>query len=836
MVQRKVPSELGIQADHVKSEKRLGNLKPSSCQHQDGKNRGPDMKKKMKRSRSIKLSDIESLKSSPLRNTVSEHGKPPPLSTPAATTTPQKQPMIKTSGGSPNYMKATSSSEARKERSHISSLNTPTSSDSKNLRTRNSSNSKLSSASSDKPTRSLTRTSSLKLVRTLTKTPSFKPARSATKKCSRVALCADMDVQTATCSSTLKDSKFPAYLMLNPGGTEAEGTSVLKVCPYTYCSLNGHHHAPLPPLKCFLKAKRRSVKAQRSVKLEVPSPCKVEPSVDGTEEISSELLIFSTEKHLQHEETGMDFYIEIYAKTAADGAEATEKHTEDDEGTRDFAGEHKKEENKSSIYGGIEVAHEQDNRKQGAEKVADASSYLEISYASTEEDDNISEASDMDWEEGQFLTSEIHTEADYSHKPEKEYCINVEYLSKIKQLDLPDGLQNIASDDMISNCTEEILVDEVLQELFEEETASFDTQSRDCDSEMEDMLQELSEKEKSQTDGDSTRDQPSSIEDAFEDPTTVEENREEAEGDLTGDANASTSMGEPTTESAVANIESSNIIQISDASLGSSEVDQDDVEVNDKQNHIIGEAFLSDNLAGDTNSIQELVTEIEPAKHCDHLLDSHHESINIDENQKLSEEDQDVVNKFRIPTSTDSEEQYNSRISKISTAENDTGEVEKMEGEACTEPDTAETVLAANNEMRSRLGSRYLREGRNSSEELASICNRKWTIQCKKPTINSEEERNFNPREPNFLPVVPDPEAEKVNLKHQNMDDKKNSEEWMLDYALQQAVTKLAPARKRKVALLVEAFEAVLPVPKYETHFRNTSAAFTHTRPMQACS
>jgi hypothetical protein len=68
------------------------------------------------------------------------------------------------------------------------------------------------------------------------------------------------------------------------------------------------------------------------------------------------------------------------------------------------------------------------------------------------------------------------------------------------------------------------------------------------------------------------------------------------------------------------------------------------------------------------------------------------------------------------------------------------------------------------------------------------------------------------------------------------MDDRKNSEEWMLDYALRQAVTKLAPARKRKVALLVEAFEKVLPTPKYETHMRHTSATFSHTRPIQACS
>ncbi|KAB2631190.1 hypothetical protein D8674_008709 [Pyrus ussuriensis x Pyrus communis] len=74
-----------------------------------------------------------------------------------------------------------------------------------------------------------------------------------------------------------------------------------------------------------------------------------------------------------------------------------------------------------------------------------------------------------------------------------------------------------------------------------------------------------------------------------------------------------------------------------------------------------------------------------------------------------------------------------------------------------------------------------------------------------------EKVKKFSPRGPRYLPFEPDPEAEKVHLKHLNMDDRKNSEEWMLDYALQQAVSRLTPARKRKVSLLVEAFETVIP-------------------------
>ncbi|KAL0359592.1 UNVERIFIED_CONTAM: Calmodulin binding protein PICBP [Sesamum angustifolium] len=74
-----------------------------------------------------------------------------------------------------------------------------------------------------------------------------------------------------------------------------------------------------------------------------------------------------------------------------------------------------------------------------------------------------------------------------------------------------------------------------------------------------------------------------------------------------------------------------------------------------------------------------------------------------------------------------------------------------------------------------------------------------------------EKVRKFNPRKPRHLPLNPDPEAEKVNLRPQTVDERKNAEEWMLDYALRQAVSQLAPTQKRKVALLVKAFETVVP-------------------------
>lgn len=77
-----------------------------------------------------------------------------------------------------------------------------------------------------------------------------------------------------------------------------------------------------------------------------------------------------------------------------------------------------------------------------------------------------------------------------------------------------------------------------------------------------------------------------------------------------------------------------------------------------------------------------------------------------------------------------------------------------------------------------------------------------------------EDVRKLNPKPSQQIPLTSDPEEEKINLKQQMMDERKKAEQWMLDYAVQHIVTKLTPARKRRVAMLVEAFEAVVPLPE----------------------
>lgn len=112
--------------------------------------------------------------------------------------------------------------------------------------------------------------------------------------------------------------------------------------------------------------------------------------------------------------------------------------------------------------------------------------------------------------------------------------------------------------------------------------------------------------------------------------------------------------------------------------------------------------------------------------------------------------------------------------------------------------------------------------------------NLKKVILLKRFIKSLEKVRKFNPREPRYLPLEPDKGAEKVHLRHQNMEDRKNAEEWMLDHALQQVVAKLTPARKRKVELLIEAFETVTPMLEVKVGQRHSPAVSPQPRLINA--
>ncbi|XP_051144558.1 calmodulin binding protein PICBP [Andrographis paniculata] len=591
-----------------------------------------DLKKKKKKKTttvSINPSEMEAVvrQRNPIKeNQPGEPPPPPPLEVVADAATPRKQsPVRSPAAKTPNYMRSTTSSDARKEQSRVSSKSP--SSDCLDSRRKGLKSSRLKTLASGNKA-----TAAMKTTRTLTKNSSFKLTRaSVIRKCSPVALCENFDAQKATCSSTLKDCKFPAYLSLNPGGTESVGTSAVKVCPYTYCSLNGHRHAPVPPLKCFLSARRRMVKAQRSIKLGCLSPRRGKPV-----EVTVQDHVESPRINPQSE----DFFVEIFCKTMGDAAEF--EHT-------------------ASIDESNKIAAEE----QPVEMLLDAQPI----------DESLDENGDAGF-------------TDISDQNEDQ--------------SLEDGkLETYDKDYSTSDTDGDTSYSSILY---------IDHGDQECSLEAE-------------------------METNFEDEGSFDE------------------------------------LMVDKVSPGLS-------------NYLLNSAY--DHVIAD------------PANHDKGKPDTAAEEISFD--------DQESVQSLEMQSYGDGADEASVQVAS-----------EEEHPRVPVPTSDPKCVDSASAEF--------------DAEDGAFPQNR---AKSNKPIEESNDQRDFNPRPPNFLPLDPDPEAEKIDLRHQELDDKKNTEEWMVDYALRQVVAKLGPARKRKVALLVEAFERVAPITKWEFHMSH-SPAFGLPSPVQAC-
>ncbi|KAL3829777.1 hypothetical protein ACJIZ3_018579 [Penstemon smallii] len=790
MVQRKLINKLSIKPDHIKIERLPENLKPSSLQHQDVKNGGADLKKKMKKSGSIKRSEFDSPRSPNLRRHVKQPGKPPPpaLALPTSDTTPHKQMPSGQMITKPNYMKSTTSSDARKEKIQVSTKSPQASPDSSSLIRKSSNFSKLSLPSGNKATKSTARTSSLKMMRT----PSFKPARNIAKKCSPVALCEDLDVQKATCSSTLKDCKFPAYLTLSPGGTESEGTSAMKVCPYTYCSLNGHHHAPLPPLKCFLSARRRVLKTQRSIKLGCLSPRRARPIGDGLNfdvKLAKSHDLDSSGTSLPTQEEQSDFFVEIYGANKEDGLDLITVQDIDEIGI-----DQEKQDQSFDKNGDLNLAdtaaathfHDENQQVKVVEEVSPQSLAqeetkfgflsditVESNMVSVQFNEQDCEASDIDWDIGHHSALYLDDDYDYPSKTEKDPDLKVK--SGIVEDEFIEDLDN-----NINGWFNEFLADEMSQESFDEDDLSADTWSTsdNCDSigSYDYYLESLNNVEASA-------------------PTVVQvEEPEAAPIDMNdilfqGDHREIGNMVED--KMSFDYLEDFYLPKDDEiANMGNEASDLLKGYVDEMGTCDIGKA-MSPNIT--YNVVRNQTSG-------DHVCQVDAEGHLFNEYQNSPTDET-----FKTSSPVCPVRESNSKVPGLNFAEAECHIVHEVKTENAAKLETEDDSLS------------------------------RATAKCKKPTEDLDELGCFNPRAPNFLPLEPEPDSEKVDLRHQDLDERKNAEEWMVDYALRQTVTKLGPARKRKVALLVEAFEKVMPITKYDINLRHSSA-LKNARPMQACS
>ncbi|PKU76415.1 calmodulin binding protein PICBP [Dendrobium catenatum] len=581
MVQRKAPDKPKAPIEHKESHGRLDRQFSSHLQQDTRARSGADHKKKLMKVKSIKVSDLDSFEgrktsSIPIRN----------------------------------YMKSTSSSDARKEKLQVT-VNSPVGNYKKKSTPRSSKKSNASSVGFSSP----------RAVKALSRQSSLKPVKSSMKKCSVVALCAKKNVNRATCSSTLKDSKFPSALELNHGATEAEGTSKIRVCPYTYCSLNGHIHEPLPPLKCFISARRKLLKTQRSLKVKGLLSFK-------TSLLQKERKMIDDELEDEISKNPSDLFVEIITMPQ-----------------EETVGEYNYDE--ISIID--EKYHEQCMPQ--FKEYSDMSFDQNSEFSQDEMDDvmmNFLEYVELD--HGRTTAKKDYEEDGEIRKPEIK-TIDMNWEEEI--CSFPDNTQ-------MSECPDEQF-------------------SADDDSESEERNSQVFEKE---------------------DSNIPEFNSQSIDDDVQ-------KLSSKTT-----NCQSDDII-------------------------------LEDEAKNPERELQE-------------------DSKGTDRN---------ILNVSAID--------YN---------------------------------------------------------EIDGALSSRWSITKKKTTEEFEQVKEFNPRPPNFLPLEPDPEAEKVDLRHQTMDGRRNSEEWMIDYALQQAVTRLGPARKKKVALLVEAFETVVPLPMCEKPLSHGTTTFNHLSFVQACN
>lgn len=659
-------------------------------QHQDGDGGGRGEAKKMK-----KLGSMDTIKQ--------RHAELPPETT-------------------PNYMKPTACSDARKVSTRSTDSNCTR--DGSNLR-RNGTKRPTSSGSSN----------------WVAKNPKFKTP--VAKTCSPVILWEIVDARRATCSSTLKDRKFPAYLELNHGGNESEGTSAIRVCPYTYCSLNGLHHAPIPPLKCFLSAKRANMRINLGCGLKTAGDGLNFDRKVGVEDDLGSL------RNGVNEKEDRDWFVEILSDERDEMAKPEDRRERIQEVVLqapidDDVCVGESEENGSEanlVDGGFEL--DSGGSIVGLEAGNGAALFLGYNYESP--------------------PSEI--EIDYDGKSEKQIGHHEVVL------------ESTHKGDYIGEFS--------VNEAFQESNAQgFNSDGESSGSVVNEALQELND-QGFDTDGEYSGFVQSWV--LMECPVSVENDQ-----GFDSDGKSGDSVQSLVTIEGSASVE----FPMEEPELVFDDMDQTLFKSNRNSDSNLP---VSHNVAERETSFDNLENNLVEGFSC------HTESSHGDEAKNVENQDNPAEN------------------IEISTI--------LLPAKQCVDhrAGNAEDMITAFSGAKRK---KAMLEDDELEKEFIKAFNR---VKRKKTMQQSDELGTFNPREPNFLPLEPDPEAEKVDLRHQELNERRNTEEWMVDYALRQEVTKLGSARKRKVAILVEAFEKVLPVTRCELLLGSASSAFDLAVPIQAC-
>ncbi|KAG2683564.1 hypothetical protein I3760_10G036400 [Carya illinoinensis] len=631
----------------------------------------------------------------------------------------------------------------------------------------------------------ITRTSSLKPVKVLTKMGTFKLKKPSMEKCYEICQSPDSSIHKATCSSILKDSKFPdsLELELQPGECESEGKLVMRVCRYTYCSLHGHNHNAAPPLKRFVSMRRRLLKTQKSMKGKNQLHKgkrfgKMKKGIQSSKMLHNGDPAVGNASNIAlspvKQKAGQDLLANSHAEEPKGSANGVGSSSREDEDLGDF--EYEAEWLPSeTLYNHPSEAADKDRKQEKSavynHKVGEANSILiEDSY------------------NGDSTSFGKNLRVNF---PNGETPVKIRRPSDDEFVESTGSNSMVSSDFDLEPLEDQITGDKDKKGNLKPHHGLFQRYPTHRDSE---PIMTNHVEHKTQFKNQKYIRMWHLI---YKHAVVGVDRKAGNQVPLNG-------LDEEQVE------DTSTLLGTNDcgSSEGFSEIGKDMVKENHDANH-------QKNELSQINAIQ--------------LVQKAFDDILLQEFQDHSMEDQSIASSI----SSDHD-----------LLEKSHGEGQEWSISAYSEPardsmvqEPEETWVKADSistPMEERTASNVKSESDQKMPKSWSYL--KKLIILKKFVKALEKVGDFSPRGPRYLPLKPDPEAEKVHLRHQTTDERKNTEEWMLDNALQQVISKLAPAQKRKVALLVEAFETVLPLSEIEISQSSNAAIRTRANTVQACN
>ncbi|KAL6138035.1 hypothetical protein ACLB2K_063323 [Fragaria x ananassa] len=598
------------------------------------------------------------------------------------------------------------------------------------------------------------------------------------RKHSEISEFPELGVQRATCSSALKHSKSPPEVKdVHAEGSDSEGTSATKPCPFTYCSLHGHRHTNVPPLKSLISIRRRLLKTPRGTKLATRSTVKAKKSgkikEDGMNKMVSNglSLVHGTTSSVV-EKLGPEETLQVHDETCS-------KEDEDNYDLSNDSGKLFGETLEESLQETTDFTTVEHHALLSPTSLGDLC--LEGCI------EPVSEVTNTDLKEEKCAAS-CHNE-----------CIDFTCTDKSNSSRPKSIPENVESDD----CTNDLVV---------ESTSDNESHEKNC---------------------------ALGCEAPEEQTIAIEQN----DGSLVTDKVGSLELDK--NESVECSMQAKNHKYITMWKLMYKHAVKGNPEAVDNPVPLHGED-KEDQVEGTTGV---LITNNPSFPETDeHTVPTNHRGG--DQTLELCQQNaidlvQEAFDKILLPEVQGSF--FDQSVTSDISSDQDGLQRRIDEGEehiTLTYGDSSDVRIVQNTEE-----AQLEAESSNATKEKAvevvedkfeQNTPKRWSslkkfILLKRFVKAIEKVRNVSYQKPHFLPVDPDPEAEKNNLRRLELKHSKSADEWMLDYALQKVIAKLSPPQQRRVALLVEAFETVLPFPDIRTHPRSKAIGSTEAD-LQACN